>query len=449
MAASNWKGSGGFTAIDDPTGVLSGRVLVASAGSSQTSEDYLTEIVGTSSAFNISHYSIKMEYAYTRASYQFESGTLGLIALATNYSAGTPSTAQDCYIASFNNELNTVDIRRRKNSVEYVLATATIPTGVSSVAKKHLMEFQCYGTSARTLILKINGNIAINIGDNTTDALTAGDPGIHVRGGTSYVDNFTVLEYTSDGSEPAEWTPSNYSTSTDVALWLKSDTGVTSTGTAVSAWADQSSYSNNAAQSSGPNQPSLVTSAINGINSLLFDGTSKWMYIADDASIDLNSTGVSLFAFCKPTPATLTPSSGFTLLVKENTYGLRINTDGSSNANPSFDNFSTVETGTTNAVKGNAWQLVEYNKGDAFYVNGSNAGSYTINPAADNANTLNVGGTPAVGSVFSGEMAELILIKGAVSTGERQKIEGYLAHRYGVQSNLPVSHPYRNNPPTV
>jgi hypothetical protein len=449
MAKSNWKGSSGWTAIDDPTGVLEGRVLVASAGSSQTTEDYLTEIAGTSSAFNISHYCVKMEYAYTRSSYQFEAGSLGLIALATNYSGGTPSTAQDCYIALFNNETQTVDIRRRKNSVEYTLAQATIPSNVSTTSIKHTMEFKCYGTSPRTLILNIDGKTAINIGDNTSDALTAGDPGIHVRGGTSYVDNFTVLQYSSDGSEPAEWTPSNYSTSADVALWLKSDTGVTVTGTAVSAWADQSSYSNNASQSSGANQPVQVISSINGINSIQFDGSSKFMDIADSASLDLNSTGISFFIFCKPTPSTLPPSSAYCFILKDGTYGIRMNMDGDSNSNPSFDNFSAVETGTTNAISGNNWQIIEGSKGDAFYVNASNAGAYANSPGADNSNGLKLGNAGSGGQYFSGEIAEIILLKGAVSSGERQKIEGYLAHKYGVQSLLPRTHPYRYNSPTV
>ncbi len=448
MAKSNWKGSSGWTAIDDPTGVLEGRVLVASAGSSQTTEDYLTEIVGTSSAFDISHYCVKMEYAYTRSSYQFEAGSLGLIALATNYSGGVPSTAQDCYLAYFNNETQTVDLVRRKNSVENILAQAAIPSNASNPSVKHTMEFKCYGTSPRTLILYIDDNVAINIGDNTTDALTAGDPGIYVRGGTSYVDNFAVLQYTSTGAEPADWTPSNYSVSANVVLWLKSDTGVTATGTSVTGWADQSANTNNASQGTGSAQPTLVTSSINGINTLSFDGSTDYMDIANDSSFNLNSDGLSFFVFCKPTPATLPSTSGFAFLVKDGTFGMRINTDGDSNANPSFDNFSSVESGTTNAVTGNNWQIIGFNKADAFYVNGSSAGSFTLVPAADNTNALRLGS--ALGSnFFSGEIAEILLFKGAVSSGERQKIEGYLAHKYGVQSLLPRTHPYRNNPPTV
>ena len=135
MAKSNWKGSSGWTAIDDPTGVLEGRVLVASAGSSQTTEDYLTEIVGTSSAFDISHYCVKMEYAYTRSSYQFEAGSLGLIALATNYSGGAPYTAQDCYLAYFNNETQTVNLVRRKNSVENILNLCLVQGKLAKVSR--------------------------------------------------------------------------------------------------------------------------------------------------------------------------------------------------------------------------------------------------------------------------------------------------------------------------
>ena len=449
MAASNWKKSGGFTAIDDPTGALSGRVLVASAGASQINEDYLTEIVGTSTAFNISQYSVKMDYAYSRNSYQFESGSLGLVALATNYSGGSPSLAQDCYIAYFNNESNTVDIIRRKNSVEYSWATATIPSGITTQGVRHVMEFQCYGTPARTLIFKIDENIAINIGDNTADALTAGDPGIYVRGGTTYVDNFTVIQYTSDGVEPVAWTPSNYSTASNVAMWLKGDTGVAYTGSSVTAWSDQSSYSNDASQGSGANQPTIVLSAVNGVNALQFDGSTDFMNISDSASLDLNSTGISFFIFCKPTPRVLPPSSAYCFLMKDGTYGIRMNMDGDSNSNPSFDNFSAVESGTTNAITGNNWQIIEGNKGDAFYINGSNAGAYTNSPSADNSNALTLGNAGSSGQYFSGEIAEIILIKGAVSSGERQKIEGYLAHKYGVQSLLPLTHPYRNSEPTV
>ena len=41
------------------------------------------------------------------------------------------------------------------------------------------------------------------------------------------------------------------------------------------------------------------------------------------------------------------------------------------------------------------------------------------------------------------------IICGTLTADERQQLEGYLAHKYGVESNLPVNHPYRNSAPTV
>ena len=41
------------------------------------------------------------------------------------------------------------------------------------------------------------------------------------------------------------------------------------------------------------------------------------------------------------------------------------------------------------------------------------------------------------------------MLKAAPTDEIRQKIEGYLAHRRGIQNKLPIDHPYRENPPVV
>ena len=64
MSKSNWKGSSGWGAIDDPTGVLNGRVLVGAAGVSSVTEDYLIQVVGTSTDWDKAHYAVKMDYAW-------------------------------------------------------------------------------------------------------------------------------------------------------------------------------------------------------------------------------------------------------------------------------------------------------------------------------------------------------------------------------------------------
>jgi hypothetical protein len=48
---------------------------------------------------------------------------------------------------------------------------------------------------------------------------------------------------------------------------------------------------------------------------------------------------------------------------------------------------------------------------------------------------------------FDGEIAEILAYQGALSDGDRQKVEGYLAHKYNIDGNLPQGHPYKTTPP--
>jgi hypothetical protein len=46
-------------------------------------------------------------------------------------------------------------------------------------------------------------------------------------------------------------------------------------------------------------------------------------------------------------------------------------------------------------------------------------------------------------------IAELLGVYGIPTVEQRQALEGYLAHKYGINDQLQASHPYRNFPPTV
>jgi len=48
---------------------------------------------------------------------------------------------------------------------------------------------------------------------------------------------------------------------------------------------------------------------------------------------------------------------------------------------------------------------------------------------------------------MDGLVCELVFASGLLSDADRQKIEGYLAHKWGLQESLPTDHPYRNLPP--
>jgi hypothetical protein len=49
---------------------------------------------------------------------------------------------------------------------------------------------------------------------------------------------------------------------------------------------------------------------------------------------------------------------------------------------------------------------------------------------------------------LAGSLAEFVIVSGVVSPTTRQRIEGYLAHKWGLTANLPADHPYKTVGPT-
>lgn len=51
--------------------------------------------------------------------------------------------------------------------------------------------------------------------------------------------------------------------------------------------------------------------------------------------------------------------------------------------------------------------------------------------------------------IFAGDLAEILLLDGEPTEDDRQKLEGYLAHKWGTTSLLPPLHPYRDSAPVT
>ena len=64
---------------------------------------------------------------------------------------------------------------------------------------------------------------------------------------------------------------------------------------------------------------------------------------------------------------------------------------------------------------------------------------------------LSLGGMwrPGGWADFDGTIAEFIVYDGLLGSEERQRVEGYLAWKWGTQESLPVSHPYKLQRPLV
>jgi hypothetical protein len=61
----------------------------------------------------------------------------------------------------------------------------------------------------------------------------------------------------------------------------------------------------------------------------------------------------------------------------------------------------------------------------------------------------NFGDRDVANRYFLGSYAELILVGSILTSSDLQKIEGYLAHKWGLTAGLPASHPYKSAAPTV
>ena len=505
MAKSNWSGSAGWETINDPTGKLNGRALIATAGITATNEDYLMQVVGTTLAgttFSYDNYMVSINYAWSSGAQTaiFSGGILGLIARAGNYSTATGvSLAQDCYVGRLNYQKAKAEIIKRKDGVETVLQEADIPVGANSFGVRHSAQFFCRGTSPNaTLQLFIDGALAVNIGDNSTTILTSGNAGLQAGNGTVYVDNFAVRTFGASGgsSYNGAYPEDFYQTPSDSNSFLvarfASDVGVTNTSGYVSSWEDQAGYitvTGGGAYSIGgsSNRPQLVSGALNGLNVIRYDHTKSQFSKGDaETELDINGAGygdgIAVFfvvRFYKEQIGDQQNVSDVTRIAPMLNYGRSYQfrmkwdiIDDNPDRVMQFDNNSNFpDTASGDPMLAvNTWTILCYTNGGGstnealrgFFKDGtqnvaSGAGYVPTNADMSDGNLKFYIGRRYFGAsdddymYGSFDLAEVILANvgsGGLTAEIRQKTEGYLAHKWGITNVLPSDHPYKNSVPT-
>jgi hypothetical protein len=231
-------------------------------------------------------------------------------------------------------------------------------------------------------------------------------------------------------------------------LWLKADAGVTLTGGAVSAWADQSGNNRNAAQGSGNanSRPTVVSNALNGLPVLNFNGTSNFMTfsfgpngLGGGAAADRGMTLILVSSnTSNRTPGASraenaaifwneTAAWGTVYLAPfQNNVRYRFGT-GQVNNWPLLNRTSIGTAYSTSIATKNGATLT-----DTLHVNGALAFSETgkINPIANTVATGQIGRGYNNNSFFPGRIAEVLVYGRALSTADRQAVEAYLQARY-------------------
>ena len=232
-----------------------------------------------------------------------------------------------------------------------------------------------------------------------------------------------------------------------VGWWDASDsTTLTDAGSGhCSQWNDKSSNANHVTQATDAQRPVITASGINGLTTLTFTAASTQFFEKLTLTGMPNlTTGISCGVMMKSLSAnnhalwdisatTLTNSTAF-LSQLANTIQLR-----SQNANASSKAFT--DTTSAHIFSGSISTALR-----DVYVDGVQGTPNSTSQSSLASTNLRIGCLFQNTEPMSGQIAEVVLFSGASST-ERQKVEGYLAWKWGTVSSLSGGHPYKLVPP--
>lgn len=241
------------------------------------------------------------------------------------------------------------------------------------------------------------------------------------------------------------WNPSMIQT----ALWLDAAdvSTVRTVSGAVNQWDDKSGNGRHATQSTAGSRPTYSSTGFNSLPGITFDGSDDQMQHGCTQSgqytviavYKINSTQTGYRGVISVGPN----STGGTMLLARTTTSF-VGSYGTTDINSTF---AYVNGQSVIAV-------IEDDNGSAtksFWVNGAAAGTFTDNPSGQP--IAHIGGLTSVQSQAAAQhtsmtLAECLALPVVATAIVRQKLEGYLAWKWGLTANLPAGHPYKTVGPT-
>ncbi len=192
----------------------------------------------------------------------------------------------------------------------------------------------------------------------------------------------------------------------------------------ISMWADKSGNNNNPIQGNLLNMPRWTPAVLNAKPIVAFDSNLSFLL--------------------------QNPVSGpsFVFLVHKQSSAGSSNVLGGDLATTSSNGFISLEHASGNVrilseSPSTEWSISTLRvlpNAQSLWVNGGAAGTDAFNQAAQDFDKL--------GNNFVGEIAEVLVFESELNTVTREKVEGYLAHKWGLEEKLLPSHPYFSEPPS-
>lgn len=251
---------------------------------------------------------------------------------------------------------------------------------------------------------------------------------------------------------------------TGLKVWLKANAGVldssnnpiTANNTPVATWLDFSGNANHAVQSNNAKRPLYNTNLLDGKGGLVYDGTDDCLTIANLALYPFISVFLVLKQLNLAKPfliehsATANSNNGF-YFYGQDFVTANINRSSVLSQGQAANNWP----GTTNEVFSLVFRSnppvagqcpIVFKTGNSVALNYLTATTPANTLTTD---TLNIGSRNNGASVqMNANLHELVIYDAVLDTSNREKIEGYLAWKWGLQANLPVGHAYKNKPPS-
>lgn len=231
----------------------------------------------------------------------------------------------------------------------------------------------------------------------------------------------------------ALWTPSNLATAP--AFWFDASDSATivTDANGIVGWADKTGNGIDAFQTTPAYQPQLVENQQNGLSVVRFGSGSRFLFSQTRESLDKTLIAIGNSS----AGGGLILGQGSTRMAWGSTIGA-FTSQASWGGSGSYN--STLTTGSTDAII-----HVGLNDPLGLYINAFKDGN-----SPDRVNTLDpflYSSIPHLTINWLGDIWEILLVDGEPSDADRERIEGYFAHKWGITDKLPPLHPYRNSAP--
>lgn len=219
-------------------------------------------------------------------------------------------------------------------------------------------------------------------------------------------------------------------------------------GTPIATWVDKSGRVNNA---TACNAASYVVSS-NG-NYLNFNGVDTWYRITDGTFlVNQYNTIFIVEKLQKNTGDSITLISGSANTAPNNLL-IRYNGGTSQHQYTYYGTGSLFASGLSYSgatQPSRIWSYAQNPSSGEMFLNGTSVATNTNNTLLSSWPTPSIGrDSESQSRYYGGQLYEIIFYRGVLPPDNRQTVEGYLAWKWGLQSNLPGTHPYYDNNPGV